>query len=95
MFAIFFLSLCIYFSFRFYVSNFKTIIALIIDGQVNYFEGVCSGKITLAKDGKQGFGYDPIFKDWDLCFDNPECLKGTFPQEVAGKSGKRDLVEAS
>ena len=40
-------------------------------------------------------GYDPIFKDWDLCYDNPECLKGTFPQEVAGKSGKRDLVEAS
>jgi 2-iminoacetate synthase len=40
-------------------------------------------------------GYDPIFKDWDLCYDNPECLKGTFPHEVAGKSGKRDLVEAS
>ena len=43
-------------------ANFKTVIALIIDGEENYFEGVCSGKITLAKDGKQGFGYDPIFK---------------------------------
>ncbi len=43
-------------------ANFKTIIALIINGQENYFEGVCNGKITLAKDGKQGFGYDPIFK---------------------------------
>lgn len=44
------------------LASFKTIIALIIDGQKNYFEGVCSGEITLAKDGEQGFGYDPIFK---------------------------------
>ena len=54
------------------LASFKTIIALIIDGHKNYFEGVCSGQITLAKDGKQGFGYDPIFK--------PDGFKKTFAE---------------
>ena len=44
------------------LANFKTVIALIIDGKEECFEGICKGKITFSKYGEQGFGYDPIFK---------------------------------
>lgn len=43
-------------------ARFITVIALIIDGEVNCFEGIVDGTITKEKSGKEGFGYDPIFK---------------------------------
>ena len=42
-------------------AKFRTVIALIIIGEENLFEGECSGKITKTKSGVEGFGYDPIF----------------------------------
>ena len=42
-------------------ARFKTVIALVIDGKVTQFEGVCEGQIANAKKGQHGFGYDPIF----------------------------------
>ena len=41
---------------------FKTVIALIIDGQEHTFEGRVDGEILLDRRGEGGFGYDPIFK---------------------------------
>ena len=43
-------------------AQFRTVIALIIDGNEYQFEGVCKGEITAVKVGSGGFGYDPIFK---------------------------------
>ena len=43
-------------------AQFKTVIALILDGEEYYFEGVVSGIILKKKSGKDGFGYDPIFR---------------------------------
>ena len=43
-------------------AQFKTVIALIIDGREYLFEGVVQGEITSKKSGLAGFGYDPIFK---------------------------------
>ena len=40
---------------------FKTVIAIIINGQQTLFEGSVKGKITRIKQGKSGFGYDPVF----------------------------------
>ena len=40
---------------------FRTVIALIIDGEETLLEGSCKGKITKTKSGLEGFGYDPIF----------------------------------
>ena len=40
---------------------FRTVIASIIDGEINYFEGSCDGIITKENKGLKGFGYDPIF----------------------------------
>lgn len=42
-------------------AQFKTVIALVRNGSVRYFEGVVSGEITTEKRGSNGFGYDPIF----------------------------------
>ncbi|NLC49451.1 MAG: non-canonical purine NTP diphosphatase [Bacteroidales bacterium] len=43
-------------------AQFKTVIALILNGEENYFEGTVKGEITHQKQGTNGFGYDPIFK---------------------------------
>ena len=42
-------------------AHFKTVIALIINGQEYLFEGIINGTIIKEKKGMNGFGYDPIF----------------------------------
>ncbi|MDO9274750.1 MAG: non-canonical purine NTP diphosphatase [Lutibacter sp.] len=42
-------------------AQFKTAIALNIQGKQFIFEGVCKGTILTEKRGDSGFGYDPIF----------------------------------
>jgi XTP/dITP diphosphohydrolase len=41
---------------------YKAVICLIWKGQTQYFEGICEGAITMAPEGTDGFGYDPIFR---------------------------------
>lgn len=43
-------------------AQFRTVVALIIEGKKYYFEGILEGEITFEKSGTEGFGYDPIFK---------------------------------
>jgi XTP/dITP diphosphohydrolase len=43
-------------------AQFRTVIALIIDGKEYSFEGIVKGEITKEKHGNSGFGYDPIFR---------------------------------
>ena len=43
-------------------AQFKTVIALILEGKEFFFEGVVKGEILKEKTGKDGFGYDPIFR---------------------------------
>ena len=42
-------------------AQFRTVIALIIDGEEKLFNGIIKGEITTEKKGDSGFGYDPIF----------------------------------
>ena len=42
-------------------ARFKSVITLIIDGQIKMFEGTLEGVIAREKSGNGGFGYDPIF----------------------------------
>jgi len=42
-------------------AQFKTVIALNIDGNQQLFKGIIKGKITEEKIGTNGFGYDSIF----------------------------------
>jgi XTP/dITP diphosphohydrolase len=53
-------------------AQFKTVIALNLNGKQHLFTGIARGEITLEKTGNQGFGYDPIFK--------PEEYQETFAQ---------------
>lgn len=42
-------------------AQFRTAIALILDGKEYLFEGIAKGVITEEKRGEKGFGYDPVF----------------------------------
>lgn len=42
-------------------AKFRTVVALILNGQEETFEGFVNGKIALEKNGDGGFGYDPVF----------------------------------
>ena len=42
-------------------ARFRTVIALILDGEEYVFEGVVEGRITEQPAGDHGFGYDPVF----------------------------------
>lgn len=43
-------------------ARFRTVIALVLDGQEHLFEGRVDGDILKEKHGASGFGYDPIFR---------------------------------
>ena len=43
-------------------ARFKTVIALNLNGKQHLFTGIVNGIIPNEKAGKEGFGYDPVFK---------------------------------
>lgn len=43
-------------------AQFRTLITLILGGQVHQFEGIVKGKIITDQVGTAGFGYDPVFE---------------------------------
>lgn len=51
-------------------AQFKTVIALQLNGKLHTFTGICKGEIITTKKGDKGFGYDPIFqpKGFDKTF---------------------------
>lgn len=53
-------------------ARFRTVIALILNNEAYYFEGVVQGEILSEKRGESGFGYDPVFL--------PACFTHTFAQ---------------
>lgn len=42
-------------------AQFKTVLALIIDGKEHSFEGIIKGSISIVRKGTEGFGYDSVF----------------------------------
>ncbi|OXA76175.1 XTP/dITP diphosphohydrolase [Flavobacterium aquidurense] len=65
-------------------AQFKTVIALNLNGQQHLFTGLAKGGITMDKAGNHGFGYDPIFQ--------PETYKETFAElssEIKNKISHR------
>ena len=61
-------------------AKFRTVIALIIDGEATLFEAECKGNITNTKSGAEGFGYDPIFI--------PNGFENTFAEMSKVEKGK-------
>lgn len=65
-------------------AQFKTVIALHLNGELHTFTGICKGMILNEKRGEKGFGYDPIFQ--------PEGYEQTFAEmdlELKNKIGHR------
>ncbi|MEO1021319.1 MAG: RdgB/HAM1 family non-canonical purine NTP pyrophosphatase [Bacteroidota bacterium] len=42
-------------------AQFRSVMALSIDGHIHTFEGIVRGEISTEEAGKGGFGYDPVF----------------------------------
>lgn len=42
-------------------ARFRTVVALVQNGEEHLFEGIVEGRILLQKVGEGGFGYDPVF----------------------------------
>lgn len=57
-------------------ARFRTVVALILDGQEYTFEGIVNGTIAESPRGGEGFGYDPVFV--------PDGYGETFAQMPAG-----------
>ncbi|MDE5624185.1 MAG: RdgB/HAM1 family non-canonical purine NTP pyrophosphatase [Alistipes sp.] len=43
-------------------ARFRTVIALILNGEEHLFEGIVEGRIIDTERGAEGFGYDPLFQ---------------------------------
>lgn len=43
-------------------AQFRTSICLNLNDKQYFFDGICNGEILKNKQGKEGFGYDPVFK---------------------------------
>ena len=68
-------------------AQFRTAVALNLNGKQYVFEGICKGEILKEKTGTAGFGYDPIFK--------PENYDQSFAEmsmEAKGKISHRGLA---
>lgn len=42
-------------------ARFRCVVTLIRGGEVRQFDGCLEGEIALHREGRQGFGYDPVF----------------------------------
>jgi len=48
-------------------ARFRTVIALILNKKIHFFEGTVEGHILQERKGTSGFGYDPIFVPHGTC----------------------------
>lgn len=61
-------------------AQFRTVIALLLNGEQHIFEGIVEGEIAETIKGEKGFGYDPIFI--------PEGYNQTFAELGADEKNK-------
>ena len=68
-------------------AQFRTVIALLLNGEEHYFEGIISGEIIHQKEGTNGFVYDPIFRPvgYDKTF-------GELPEKVKNSLSHRAIA---
>lgn len=62
-------------------AQFRTVIALILNGEEYLFEGSVKGEIRQERSGRKGFGYDPIFE--------PENCGKTFAEMTLDEKNQR------
>ena len=74
-------------------ARFRTVIALVLNGNVHYFDGVVHGEITSERRGAEGFGYDPIFVPDGHCKTFAELGNGEKNKMSHRAIGTRKLVD--
>ena len=62
------------------IAQFRTVLCLIVAGEMHVFEGVCKGAIAESQRGEGGFGYDSIFI--------PEGYTSTFAEMTIDEKNK-------
>ena len=62
-------------------AQFRTAIALILNGEERLFEGRVEGQILSARRGEMGFGYDPVFE--------PENCGSSFAEQSLEEKNRR------
>lgn len=68
-------------------ARFRSVIAYISNGSIQFFEGIVHGEITLQPQGVHGFGYDPVFR--------PDGYEQTFAEmtsELKNKMSHRGIA---
>lgn len=75
---------------------FKTVIALLLDGKIQYFEGRVDGVIAKELSGNKGFGYDPLFipDGYDRTFaDMPAEIKNSISHRKRALEAMLDFLK--
>jgi XTP/dITP diphosphohydrolase len=70
-------------------ATFRTVIVLIVGGAEHVFEGRVPGEITEKETGREGFGYDPIFRP-----QNSTQTYAEMPLEMRARVSHRALAVA-
>jgi len=77
-------------------ARFRTVVCLILSGREFFFEGIVEGEILTEKRGKEGFGYDPVFRPegYDLTFaEMPLELKNQISHRGKAIAGLIDFLK--
>lgn len=61
-------------------ARFRTVISLLLEGEIHLFEGAVEGVLLEKKMGAEGFGYDPLFV--------PDGFVQTFAEMSAGQKNQ-------
>ncbi|MBO4672010.1 MAG: RdgB/HAM1 family non-canonical purine NTP pyrophosphatase [Bacteroidales bacterium] len=59
-------------------ARFRSVVTLLLDGEMHFFEGTLEGRIAESRSGSGGFGYDPVF----IADAYPDRSVAELPEEV-------------
>ena len=59
-------------------ARFRSVVTLLLDGEMHFFEGTLEGRIAESRSGSGGFGYDPVF----IADEYPDRSVAELPEEV-------------
>lgn len=78
-------------------ARFRSVIALIWEGETYTYEGIVNGVITYERQGEGGFGYDPIFvpDGYDLSFGElGDSVKNTISHRYIALMKMKDFLDS-
>lgn len=77
-------------------ARFRTVVSLIVGGEMIQVEGIVNGQIALKEEGEGGFGYDPVFipQGYDKTFASlPPQIKNSISHRGRAMEALRKIIE--